>query len=366
MHEAPGLPATAPDSRGPAWFAYIGCRTTAERGGHGEGISVYAIDPETGTWSLRQLLVGLVNPSYLLLGRTGARLYTVHGDRAEVSSIAIDPRTGTLSAPQTVGTGGRNPVHLALHPDTRHLFVANYATGSVASIPLREDGTLIDAARLYLLPGHAGPHKVEQRGAQPHQVVVAPGGRFLIVPDKGTDCIHILRIDADGLAAHAEVRCREASGPRHIVFDAGACFAYVANELDSTVATYAWDGASGDLRPLEIVSTLPPTFVENSRAAAITLSADGRRLSVSNRGHDSICLFEVSPWTGLLRAPDWVSSGGRNPRFATLDPGQRRLVVLNERSDTIVQIPLGTDDAGGSPEIRSGSPVCAVFARLDR
>ena len=366
MHEAPHRLTAVPDSGGSAWIAYIGCRTTSARDGHGEGISVYAIDAETGTWSLRQLLGNLVNPSYFLLAPSGARLYTVHGDGAEVSSLAIDPRTGALSSPQTVGSGGRNPVHLALHPDARHLFVANYATGTVASIPLSDDGTLVDAARLYFLGGNAGPHKIEQRGAQPHQVVVAPGGRFLIVPDKGTDAIHVLRIDADELVMHAEVRCREASGPRHIIFDGLARFAYAANELDSTVTTYAWDGAAGDLAPLEIISTLPPTFVENSRAAAIALSADGRRLYVSNRGHDSICLFEVCPRTGLLRAPGWVSSGGHNPRFFTLDPAQRRLVVLNERSDTIVQIPLKSDDAVGSPEITSGSPVCAVFARLDR
>lgn len=44
-------------------YAYIGCRTTKERNARGKGIRVYEITD--GTWQLKQIAEGQVNPSYL-------------------------------------------------------------------------------------------------------------------------------------------------------------------------------------------------------------------------------------------------------------------------------------------------------------
>lgn len=350
----------------PDWFAYVGSRTTKERNARGEGISVYAVDALTGKWTLQQVIGDLVNPSYLALNAKGDRLYCVHGDKSEASSFAIDPATGRASLQGTINTGGRNPVHLTFSPEGDRLFIANYATGSVATLSIGADGRLVEPARLLSLHGETGPHKVEQKGSQPHQVVVSPGGGFLIVPDKGTDCVHILKITKDGLEPHGQMVCREASGPRHMVFDAASGLAYVANELNSTITTCRWHEDTGLLDPIEISSTLPADFTGNSRSSAIVFDGAGQRLLVSNRGHESVCIYSICPQTGALVAPEWIDARGRNPRFFTLDPSGQRLVIANEHSDTIVQIALedaGTESPTGSdlPTIASGSPVCILF-----
>ena len=76
-------------------YAYVGCRTTKERNARGKGISVYRVD-DNGKWELIQILENLVNPSFLCLDKTGEFLYTIHGDKSEISSFSIDKTTGKL------------------------------------------------------------------------------------------------------------------------------------------------------------------------------------------------------------------------------------------------------------------------------
>ena len=232
------------------FLAYVGCRTSRERNARGLGIRVFAVDAEGG-WAPIQLVGDLANPSFLALGPQREVLYTVHGDGSTVSSFAIDPRTGTLARLNTQSTGGMNPAHLAVDPTGRHLLVANYASGSIAVLPIEADGTIGPLKNLTDLPGEPGPHRVEQKSSHPHEVAFHPSGRFVVVPDKGLDRIFTFSLDAakGSLRPEANLKAREGAGPRHIVFAPGRPFAYVVDELDSTVATFAWDGSDGRLRP---------------------------------------------------------------------------------------------------------------------
>src|ERR1700704_4281306 len=72
---------------GAAVYAYVGCFTTAQRNGRGDGIHVCRVDPETGAWSHIQRLGNLVNPSFLVLGRDQRFLYSVHGDEKYATSF---------------------------------------------------------------------------------------------------------------------------------------------------------------------------------------------------------------------------------------------------------------------------------------
>ncbi|HAC68898.1 MAG TPA: hemagglutinin, partial [Pseudomonas sp.] len=112
-------------------YAYVGSRTTRARQARGEGISVYRVTP-AGALELVQVVGDLINPSYLTLNRAGDRLYTVHGDEQAVSAFAVDRQTGHLAFLNRQDTGGRNPVHLALAPDDRHLVVSNHLGRSLA------------------------------------------------------------------------------------------------------------------------------------------------------------------------------------------------------------------------------------------
>lgn len=352
-------------------FAYVGSRTTKERNARGDGINVYSIDAITGKWRHVQLVKDLVNPSFLALDQKAHHLYAVHGDRSEVSAFSIDPASGKLTFINQQATGGKNPVHLLVDPTNKFLTVANYATGSLATLPINEDGSLGPLADLAQLPGEPGPHKTQQGSSHPHQVVLDPAGRFIVVPDKGLDRIFSFQLDRTSgklsPAPSASVAGREGSGTRHIAFDRRRPFAYVMNELDSTVTTYSYNAASGELRPVQIIPTIPADFTGNNTGAEIAIAPSGRFVYGSNRGHDSIVTFSVNPKNGWLKAVSWQPSRGTGPRFFAVDPAQRFLYVANENSDSIV--PFRIDAVSGSlvptaQTISTGSPVCIVFAEF--
>ena len=359
---------TSTGQKGSNMFAYVGCRTTRERNARGDGISVFRVDARTGDLELVQLVKDQVNPSFLALSGNGERLYTVHGDLSHVSAFAVDKASGKLTFINKESTQGKNPVHLALDPTGRHLVVSNHIGSSLAVLPIAADGSIEALTQLVTLEGPIGPHRIEQKQAKPHFNPFDPAGRFVIVPDKGLDRVFTFRF-ADGRLAPADpafVTARETSGPRHIAFDPKGRYAYCVNELDSTVTTYRYNGDTGALTPLQIVSCLPDTFTGNSRASEIEVDKSGRYVYASNRGYDSIAVLAIDQDTGHLRFVHAEPTQGKTPRFMTATPDGRYMYALNEDSDSIVA--FSVDQASGRLKptgfsVQSGSPVCMVFSR---
>ena len=153
---------TAVTRRTTPMYAYVGSRTTRERNARGDGITVYQVDQEKGTLTQVQVVKDLVNPSFLALNKACDRLYTVHGDKTDVSAFSIDTSTGKLTFINQQSCEGKNPVHLALDPSERFLVVSNHIGGSLAVLNVAEDGSLGSMNQLLKLEGPIGPHRVEQ------------------------------------------------------------------------------------------------------------------------------------------------------------------------------------------------------------
>lgn len=346
-----------------ARFAYVGCFTTEKRRARGNGIDVFAIDPQNADWTQIQHVPGLVNPSFLMASADGSTLYAVHGDQDYASAYARDPQTGWLRSLGQAASGGVNVVHGALDSSERYFVVANYGTGSVAVLPVKDDGGLRDQVQCVTMPGTPGPHRAEQAVSHPHQVVFDPTGAFVLVPDKGHDIICVFAFDAakGALALASVVASRPAAGPRHGVFHPQLPIYWVLNELDSSITTYRWSARDGALDPVQVVTTLPADFFGASAAAAIVVTPDGRHVFASNRGNDSIARFAVDPVTGQLQALGWTQAPGGDPRFMTVRDDV--LYVASERDDLIGQFAV---DPQGSlmPQgklVSSRSPVSIVF-----
>src|SRR5215467_6554103 len=263
-----------------AIHAYVGSFTTAQRKAHGDGIHVYRVDPSTGDWTHVQHIGDLVNPSFLALSPDQRFLYSVHGDEDYATAFALDPATGQAKLLNRAATGGKNGVREAVDPSGKFLVIANYASGSVAVLPIAPDGSLKDQHQLVPLPGDPGPHKVEQTSSHPHDMVFDPSGRFVLVPDKGLDRVFVFRFDATtGRLTPTEqgsVKSRPVAGSRHLAFHPKLPVVWVLNELDSTIATYRFDTEHGTLTALQVMSTLPNEFTGYSTTAEIAVSPDGR------------------------------------------------------------------------------------------
>ncbi|WP_349969162.1 lactonase family protein [Pseudomonas caspiana] len=348
-------------------YAYVGSRTTRARNARGNGITVYQVDEENGALRLIQIVQDLVNPSFLALNKSGDRLYTVHGDQSEVSAFSVDKTTGKLSFINQQSCDGKNPVHLALDPSERFLVVSNHISGSLAVINVLENGSLGTINQLLELDGTAGPHRVEQPFAKPHFNPFDHSGNFVLVPDKGLDRVFSFRFDNGNLfpADQPFVMTREGAGPRHLALHPKAPFAYVINELDSTVTTYEFNAEDGSMQPLQVLPTLPCTYTGNSRASEIEVDRNGRFVYASNRGYDSIAVFAINQQTGLLNPVEFTPTNGKTPRFFALTPNGRFIFALNEDSDTIISLAVDSHKGGLSKTgftVTTGSPVCMVFS----
>ena len=347
-------------------FAYVGCFTTEKREARGKGIAVYRIDGATGAWMLVEAYDAIPNPHYVTFDRTQKFLYSAHGDSSEIGAYAIDQRTGKLKLLNKQPTGGDNSSTVTPDPGNRYIVLANGP--GVAVFPINEDGLLAPRSDLVIPPGEPGPYRREQHGPHPHQATFDPTGRFVVVPDKGLDKVHVYRFDAEnGKLVPCDppfVKCRYGAGPRHVAFHPARPYAYLVNELDSTVTAYHWNSERGEFKPFQILSTLPSTCTGDNTGAEIAVAPSGKFVYASNRGHDSIVIFAVDPASGMLKHIGWESVQGKKPRFFGLDPSGSQLYAANENSHTIVVFRINRKSGGLTPTgqiVETGSPSCIAF-----
>jgi 6-phosphogluconolactonase len=346
-------------------FMYVGSYTSETRG-HGEGISVYRREPNV--WTVVQVVKDFADPSFLAIDRQRRCLYSAHGDGTEATAYRIDPATGRLSVINQRPTGGRNGVHLAIDATNRFLVLANYATGTLVVLPINPDGSLAPVKHAEAMTGTPGPHRTEQESSHPHHCPFDRTGRFIVVPDKGLDSIFVYRLEASSGALVAadpgSVAARAGAAPRHVDFHPARPFAYVINELDSTITTYQCDPEKGVLKPLQIVPTLPSTYTGNNTGAEIAVAPSGRFVYGSNRGHDSIAIFSIDTRTGMLTVVGWEPTQGRTPRYFGLDPSGAHLYAANQNSDTVVMFRVNQTTGKLTPTgeiVKVASPSTIVF-----
>ena len=350
-------------------FAYVGCFTTEKRKARGKGVAVFRIDPADGVWRFVQACDYIHNPHYVALDRTQRYLYSAHGDSGEVGAYARDQQTGKLTPLNKQPTGGDNSSTVMTDPSNRYIVLANGP--GVAVFPINADGSLAPRSDLVIPAGEHGPWRTEQHGPHPHQASFDLTGKFVVVPDKGLDKVHVFRFDAvNGKLIACDppfVKARFGAIPRHVTFHPSRPYAYVVNEMDSTVNAYHWDTARGELKPFQRIPTTPTTYVGDNTGAEIAILPSGKFLYASNRGHDSIAIFSVSAQSGMLDHVGWESVQGRKPRFFGLDPDASHLYAANENSHTIVE--FAVDQASGkltptAQIIETGSPACIAFATI--
>jgi 6-phosphogluconolactonase len=314
--------------------------------GNGEGIYIFRMDPESGALQPVGQTTGIVNPSYLAFDAAHRFLYAVnevksYQDRptGTVSAFTVDPTTGELTFLNRQPTHGTDPCHVAVDRQRRHIFVANFTSGSVCVLPVLDDGSLGEACDFIQHQG-SSIDPVRQNGPHAHSVTLNRTSRYAYVPDLGLDKLLIYKVNAQRGTLEPNttpwIKFRPGSGPRHVALHPRGRFAYVVNELNSTVAVLASDGRTGALQALQIVSTLPEGFSGQSTGADVNVGRSGRFLYASNRGHDSIAIHEIDQRTGRLTYVDHAPTQGCTPRSFCLDPTGTFLLVANQDSDTVV------------------------------
>lgn len=335
-----------------------------------EGLFRCAFDADSGRLEVLDAFQAGPNPSYLAFGGGGRFLYAVNELSFEdgrpvgaLSAFRLAPGSGALELLSRQETNGADPCHLALDPSGRHVLVANYGSGSVSVHPVAADGGVGPAGQCVQHQG-ASVHE-RQAGPHAHSVTFLPGGVRVLVADLGADRLMLYRFQAGSGRLEPDdppwLAVTPGAGPRHVALHPGGRWLYVAGELGSTVTACSLGADGAVAGAIQEVSSLPEGFSGQSTGADIHLSADGRHLYASNRGHDSIAAFSVEEGSGLLRPAGHCPTGGARPRNFTLDPSGRYLLVANQDSDSVVVLARDPESGGLSATGRRAAiptPVC--------
>jgi 6-phosphogluconolactonase len=332
-------------------MVYVGAYTApgTAPGGHAPsvatGISVFRMGRDDGGLTPVQV-VAAENPSFLALDPKATHLYataengTAGGQPAgRVSAYAIDSKTGALALLNTQTTRGTYPAHLSVDPSGKFLLASNYGTGTFPIYRIAADGSVgAQTDDVHGTGNGTGPRPDRQEGPHAHQILTDTAGRCVFGVDLGADRVYAWNLDGAGKLAPAPVpyaSVASGSGPRHIAFHANRKFAYVLDELASTITAFRYDPARCALVWLETLSTLPPDFRAPNFAAEIRIHPSGRFLYATNRGHNTVAEFAIDG-AGTLTPIGWEPTRGDWPRGMNVDPSGTFLYVANQNSDNIV------------------------------
>lgn len=318
------------------YITYVGSYTADN---HNEGLRIFESDAENGAFRQLSSVTDMESPTYMALTRDCTRLYTVmgrpefgpkgkngglrayavKGDRLEMlNEVSIGPHT--------------IPCHIALSPDEKSVVWAEYSHATCGKVKLGADGAFSGSTLIVQHTGD-GPNKPRQDKAHAHCTIVTPDSKFQLVVDLGIDEIRAYDFTKPDAMIVAPKACIHTlppgAGPRHVIFHPNGKFMFTVYELTNLVSCHRYTGEG--FEHVQTQALLPVAFSDFSKAAAIKLSEDGSQVFCTNRGHDSITVFNVDAETGKMEFLANTRLNGKFPRdFEFMPGGKFCLVGLKE------------------------------------
>lgn len=338
---------------------YVGTYTKKES----KGIYKYRMSEE-GKLKNLGLMATITNPSFLTKSNNHKILFAIAETNKNgtgfVHSYLI--KKDSLQLISTQKTGGADPCFVAINKNN-YLIISNYSGGNIGLLKATKNGKI---RALSDIQQHLGKGTTtRQTAANAHSERFHPIKNEVISVDLGTNELWFSTIDTTKnklvFTHQKKLKMAVGAGPRHLSFHSNNKWIYILNELNNTVSlvkekqeTYFIDTT---------IATLPKKFLENSNAADIHISKDGKFLYVSNRGHNSIAIFEVNPKNGHLKIVGYEFVLGKNPRNFSLSPNEGFLLVANQDTDNIISFKRNTitGKLTFADEIPAPTPVCILF-----
>jgi 6-phosphogluconolactonase len=351
------------------WPARAKCQEELVFIGSGrKNIEVYRFDLASGALTRIGPAAEIAHPSFLAISPNHQFLYAISegGSPASssISAFTLDSTTGKLTFLNKQPAGGSGPCYVEVDPSGKNALVANYGSGSFAAFPLAADGTVQPVAGFIQDKG-SSIDPARQEGPHAHCMVAGPGDRFVYGCDLGLDKVMIFKLDADkgtlipNEPAFAQVK--PGAGPRHIAFHPNNKWAFVINEMASSITVFNYDSGSGALQEVQTISTLPEGFSGQNTCAEITVHPSGKFVYGSNRGDNNIAVFGCDPESGRLTFIERVPTGGKTPRQFEIDPTGRYLLAANQDTNTVVVFRIDTATGRLQPTgatVQTDNPMC--------
>ena len=175
-------------------YLYTGAYTKPPLG-RAEGIVVYRYDDDSGAIEHVQTVSGLNNPTFLAISPDERYVYAVcESQGGAVAAFSRDAESGHLTELNRQSSGGDGPCYVSVDASGRYAFVANYGSGSVAALPINDDGSLGEPSSVVQHEG-SSVNPDRQEGPHAHMIQPSPDGRFVLATDLGTDEVITYSLD---------------------------------------------------------------------------------------------------------------------------------------------------------------------------
>lgn len=342
--------------------------------GKSEGIYAMEFDSTTGKLGKARLVAKTVNPSFLAIHPDRRFVYAVNeiaqykGEKTgSVSAFALDAMSGKLTELNQQSSKGTSPCHIVVDRTGKNVLLANYSSGSATVLPIRKDGSLAAASGVVQHTGSSVDPR-RQKGPHAHSINLDASNKFAFVADLGLDKVLIYQFNAEQgkLTPNdpAYVELPPGGGPRHFALHPQEHWAYVNNEMLSSVSTMKYDAKKGALARIQTISTVPKGYKGNNSTAEVLVHPNGKWVYVSNRGHNSIASFVIDQKTGQLTPTGHQGEGIKVPRNFRIDPTGQFLLVANQSGNDVVVFKIdsktGTlEETGVSSKVPA--PICLRF-----
>jgi 6-phosphogluconolactonase len=338
-------------------IVYVSSFAAGEKG----GIEALRLSLDDGKLTRLARTGGVENPFFIAISPDRRFLYSVHAiafggeDDEEVAAYAIERDSGNLTLLNRRSAKGTATCYLEVDATGKTLLLANYSSGSVAAMPIREDGSLGEVTSFIQ---HEGGSKVDpkrQDAPYAHGIIVSPDNRVAFAADLGLDMIIGYSLDATRagmkLLIPARAASRPGAGPRHLAFAPDGKNLYSIDELSNTITRYAYDAEkvwsfanaeAGAIPREESISTLPEDFTGSSYCADLKITPDGKFLYGTNRGHDSLAIYGIGD-DGVLTLIGFEPSRGKGPQNLLITPDGQWLLCANMPGNSLAVFRIGSD-----------------------
>lgn len=307
--------------------------------GGSKGIYVYDFNSITGKVSYKSM-VPVSNPSYLTVSSNSKFVYAVSEEKnGYINAFNYNSASGDLKFINRQSSGGDGPTYVSSDATGKYVFAANYGGGSLSAIPVEKDGSLASDIQVIKHEG-SSVDKMRQTKPYMHSVIISPDNHFLIAQDLGTDKVYIYKFDAKQRpspltpATQPFINIAPGSGPRHLTFHPNKKYAYLINEVNSTITAFRYK--EGNLTLLQTVSVLPTDYSGIGDGADIHVSSDGKYLYGSDRNVlNEIVIYSINKNNGKLTFKGRQSTLGKDSRTFAIDPSGNFLLVANGGTNDI-------------------------------
>ena len=252
-----------------------------------------------------------------------------------------------------VSTQGKSSCYLEIDSTGSYMININYWDSSITVHPILDN--IVQEAIQKISPSFENQiytindHLIDRQKTSHHHSCAFYKGD-LYVPDLGTDRIDIYSYLDGNLEYKDCIELAKKSGPRYILFINN--FLYVINELSSSVTVI-------DMEPfprfIQNIKTIPDDFSCKNTCGTIKYNKTYKHIYASNRGHNSICMFELLP-NGLLKVLNIVSTYGETPRHFDISQDNTKLYVANQDTNELVYFKILDDNLKILKKIPYNSP----------